>query len=204
MTEAGADPTPISNRWTRTIELAPDAEERASDLSRELFGLELEPRTVYAVLDAAGIPSLPETLREEGLPHCCLFSGKLAPGVAEAAPYLVELERESEFTSRLFGEGWGEAWGIFATFDGAIGFRDVRRHFRTFLRVRGPKGKVVFFRYYDPRILRGYVPTCQAEELETILGPAARLAAESAEGSALLSFERGQNDQPKPNGEASC
>ncbi|MEM7260867.1 MAG: DUF4123 domain-containing protein [Planctomycetota bacterium] len=181
---------PVPDRWTRAIELGADPEERVADLRRELFGLDPVARTVYAVLDAAGIPGLPDLLREHGLPHCCLFSGKLEPGVAEAAPYLVELERESAFTELVFGDGWSEAWGLFATFDGSIGFRDVRRHFRTFLRVRGPKGKVVFFRYYDPRVLRLYVPTCESNELESILGPATRLAVESADGAALLSFER--------------
>ena len=118
--------------------------------------------------------------------------------MAEAAPYLVELERESAFTDLVLGDGWGQAWGIFATFADTPGFREVRRHFRTFLRVRGPQGKVVYFRYYDPRILRKYAPTCTASELETILGPAARLAVESADETALLSFERGEN------GERSC
>ena len=27
------------------------------------------------------------------------------------------------------------------------------------------------FRYYDPRVLRAYLPTCNSEELRTVFGP---------------------------------
>ena len=45
------------------------------------------------------------------------------------------------------------------------------RHFRQFLRVRDEAGREFFFRFYDPRVLRVYLPTCNSEELRTFFGP---------------------------------
>ncbi len=181
------------NRWRRAVEISDAPEERVADLKRHLFGLDNDLRNVFAVLDAAGLPNLPALLQEHGRPHCCLFSGKLEPGVAECAPYLVDLTRDDAFTALVLTEGWGEAWGVFAVLPKEIGFRDVRKHFRSFLRVRGPEGKPVFFRYYDPRVFQLYLPTCTAEELDTVLGPVLRYAMEPPEAKELLLFER--NDE---------
>ena len=49
--------------------------------------------------------------------------------------------------------------------------RTMRNHFRKLLTVYDPNGKPLLFRYYDPRVLRVYLPTCNAEELATIFGP---------------------------------
>jgi hypothetical protein len=33
------------------------------------------------------------------------------------------------------------------------------------------EGSSLYFRYYDPRVLRAYLPTCNAEELGNVFGP---------------------------------
>jgi hypothetical protein len=47
----------------------------------------------------------------------------------------------------------------------------LKRHLRGFLMVRDPAGKRLVFRYYDPRVLRVYLPTCVDEELQSFFGP---------------------------------
>jgi len=123
----------------------------------------------YAVLDGASVPDLRMRLYENEPEHECLYRGELAPDMAEVAPYLVRLEPGSEFFYWVIEQGWGKHWGVFAVSD--VDTRQLHRHFRRFLTVYDPDGKPLLFRYYDPRVLRVYLPSCDAEELATIFGP---------------------------------
>jgi len=64
----------------------------------------------------------------------------------------------------------------------------IRRHLRKLLSVRGPKGEILLFRYYDPRVLRAYLPTCRPEELETVFGPIDRFWLEDDTPETILEF----------------
>src|SRR5215216_4043175 len=86
---------------------------------------------VFAVLDGASVPGLLDKLYGLSPNFCCLFRGELPPDMAEVAPYLVQLEPDSEFMSWVINHGWGNHWGIFATTDADL--RAAARHFRTFL-----------------------------------------------------------------------
>jgi hypothetical protein len=117
----------------------------------------------------------------------CLYRGELAPDLAEVAPYLVRLEPETEFADWLVSEGWGKHWGVFALAHATL--REMRQHFRSFLTVYDPEGKPLLFRYYDPRVLRVYLPTCDARELETVFGPVGAYLLEGEDPNELLRFE---------------
>ena len=117
---------------------------------------------VYAVLDGASIPDLLEKLYKWKPEHICLYRGELAPDLAEVAPYLVRLEQNGLFTEWVITQGWGHHWGIFAISE--EGITTLRKHFRTILMVEDPRGKPVYFRYYDPRVLRCYLPSCHPDE----------------------------------------
>src|SRR5207244_1565000 len=69
---------------------------------------------VYAVLDGARDPRIYPAVYRSGLDHECLFTGDLPHDLAEAAPYLVELERQAPFTRWLLEEGWGRSFAVFA------------------------------------------------------------------------------------------
>jgi hypothetical protein len=124
---------------------------------------------VYALVDGASAAGLREQLAGHPLEHCCLFSGELHPSVAETAPYLVRVEVESELLGYLFGL-WNQHAVVFATVAEDLEFRALRKHFRSFLMVRAPDGKTLYFRYYDPRVLRVYLPTCNVEEQPPVHG----------------------------------
>jgi hypothetical protein len=49
----------------------------------------------------------------------------------------------------------------------------MRQHLRRLLTVYDEKGKPLLFRFYDPRVMRVYLPTCNSEELTAIFGPVA-------------------------------
>lgn len=103
------------------------------------------------------------------LEYSCLYSGYLPPALEMAAPYLVQLEPDNPETRRLVELGWGNSWGIFLR--SGTSLIKLRRHLRGFLMVRDPQGRRLAFRYYDPRVLRVYLPSCNGEELRTVFGP---------------------------------
>jgi hypothetical protein len=47
----------------------------------------------------------------------------------------------------------------------------LRDHFREFQTVELPDQRTVLFRYYDPRVLRSFLPACNAAELRAFFGP---------------------------------
>ncbi len=155
---------------------------RASRLKKLLFKSRYQ--SVYAVLDGASVPGLPKRLAKAKEDYMCLYRGKLEPELRAAAPHLVKLRQESNLTDWILEEGWGKHWGIFAISE--IGLEAMGRHLRGFLRVRGPEDKILYFRYYDPRVLPVFLPTCYAQELKTIYGPISRFLVESTDGSQVI------------------
>ena len=163
-------------------------EGKCGELRRRLFvgnGL-----NAYAVLDGASIPELLPKLEEFAPEQVCLYRGELEPDLAECAPYLVQLEPDSPFTDFVLNEGWGKHWGIFAL--SSADLASVRKHFRTFLMVKSPEGKKLYFRYYDPRVFRVYLPTCNAEEIAILFGPITSYLLEPENPAALLKFSQNQ------------
>lgn len=148
-------------------------------------------QTAYAVLDGAGIPNLLDQLDEMAPPHFCLYRGALPPDVAACAPYLVELVAGSPFRQWVFDAVWGNNCGIFAV--AGAGLIEMRKHFRKFLMVKDPDGRSVYFRYYDPRVLRVYLPTCNEEEANYIYGPIQNYFMEDDTGDGLLRIRCGDS-----------
>jgi hypothetical protein len=146
--------------------------------------LPTEDHHVYAVLDGARDRRICAAVREAGLPSACLFAGPLHPALEVAAPYLVQLREAAPFVRIILEDGWGDAWGIFATSTGSL--EGMRRHLRRLLRVADESGRRLFFRYYDPRVFRLYLPTCTADELRTVFGPVERFAFEAEDPGRLI------------------
>jgi len=128
-----------------------------------------EPPRVYALLDAARDEAIYPEIMGSGLESTCLFRGEKARELAWVAPYLVDLRREDPFTQWVVENGWEKSWGVFAGSPAAL--NEVKRHFRTFLTVYDEEGAPLYFRFYDPRVLRAYLPTCNESELGAVFGP---------------------------------
>jgi hypothetical protein len=146
----------------------------------------------YAILDGARDGRIHARLRTAALDRLCLFRGELDPDLATAAPYLVPLQAAADDATLawLAEVGWGRSWGIFAATAAPPDM--LRRHFRTFLIVYDETAKPLYFRWYDPRVLRTYLPTCTPAELARVFGPVACYFAESADGYALLRYARAE------------
>jgi hypothetical protein len=131
---------------------------------------------VFTIADGAQHRSLYGAVDASRQDRCCLYSvdqrwgGQDLPWqLLMAGPYLVDLDPDEEFTHYLLRDGWDRHWAIFFRSDSRI--QRLRRHFRDLLVVRDEKGQRLMFRYYDPRVLRTYLPTCLPGELRQIFGP---------------------------------
>jgi len=143
-----------------------------------------EGEELCAMLDGASVPGLLERLDgDRSLEVECLFRGELEPDMAEVAPYLVRLDLESEFAEWVVGSGWGQHWGTFVT--SRRGFRALRNHLRALTLVYRRDGTPLYFRYYDPRVLRVFLPTCLPAQLKQMFGPVDAFLAESEAGDAV-------------------
>ncbi len=152
-------------------------------LRDQLFGT--ANRDTYAILDGASNPELLKILWQHKPEHICLYRGELDAELAQIAPYLVRLRPDSPFTDYVL-QAWGRHWGIFLFTQADL--RTLRKHFRTFLTVHGPDGQLLYFRYYDPRVLRVYLPTCNAQEAATLFGPVSRYLMEDEEPDHMVRF----------------
>ena len=141
---------------------------------------------IYAILDAARDNAIYPKLAESDNKKVCLLMGEQARELATVAPYLIELDEDDPFTQWLLDQGWGKSWGIFA--ESTATFIGLRNHFRSFLRVANEDGTTLFFRYYDPRVLRVFLPTCDQEQLETMFGPVNRYFTEGEEDNKLIEY----------------
>lgn len=139
-----------------------------SSLQREFF---TPGHNLFAILDGAAVPSLLNRLHQYMPEQVCLYREEVLPDLAEVAPYLVRLERDSRFTDWLFDQGWGKHWGIFARTGTKVDLKQARHHFRTLSRVEFPDGRADTFRFYDPRVLRVFLPACNEVETQTMFGP---------------------------------
>lgn len=155
----------------------------------------IDQTRVFAVLDGASIPDLRNKLYEMRPPHYCLFRGELEPDMAEVAPYVINLAPGATFTDWVLNEAnFGNHWGIFAHSRHSI--KEMRRHCRALVTAYTEQGNPMIFRFYDPRVLRKFLPTCTDDELKTFFGNIETFFAEDDKGQNLLSF-RLENDQLK-------
>jgi Domain of unknown function (DUF4123) len=140
---------------------------------------------VWAILDCARDPAIYLALIESRLEFRCLYSGRLPRALEVVAPQLVELLPEQPLTRRLLDDGWGRSWGVLLQTDA---HDNLRHHLRKLLQVRDEAGRKLLFRWYDPRVLRAYLPTCTPAELQFVFGPVTCWFTEAAAGAGYTAW----------------
>jgi hypothetical protein len=122
--------------------------------------IELRPgESLYGVVDAAqdeGQLAF-EAQRRFGVQIRMLFHGEAAQYMGHVAPWLVPIDPDGGYLE-CWAERWGKNPGILLT--SAAPPEKLFRHLREIFVVKDEGGQEYFFRYYDPRVLRVYLPTC--------------------------------------------
>jgi hypothetical protein len=142
---------------------------------------------LYAILDACDAPLLYQKIRELAESDvACLPRGNLAPEVEAQAPHIVRVD--PKLLDWIHETVWQTPWGIFLVANTDL--RALRKHLRKLLIVQDAQGDAVYFRFYDPRVLATYLPTCTDSELRVFLGPALAYAVGDPKGGGVTYYLR--------------
>ncbi len=115
-----------------------------------------------------------------------LFKGSPMAVLAPAAPYLFTYDPKGDFARWVRTNGWGKAWGVFLSSDYPLDA--LRRHFRKFLSVQLPDKSTAFLRFYDPRVLREFLPLLDSSQVKQFFGPVKAIIMEDKDPSSILIF----------------
>ena len=156
-------------------------------------------KPLYALIDTARDRRTFSLIEQSGCDYQILYGKDLAATMDDRGPDLVSLHPGTPFLEKLIMAGWGNCWGIYLS--GPADLQAVRHHLRRLLFVKLDDGRQALFRFYDPRVLRNYLPACTDEELAQFFGPIHAMYIESATGRELLScsYDRSPSPvQPQP------
>jgi hypothetical protein len=123
----------------------------------------------FLILDSAQIDN--EVLNSQKLnsSYNSLIWNKSEQSRAFMAPYLFCFDPQTEFGKWYMENGWGNFWGVLV--GSTIDLKALTKHFRHFLMVKKEDGEQLYFRFYDPRVLRVFLPTCDERQLRDFFGP---------------------------------
>ncbi|HMT28078.1 MAG TPA: DUF4123 domain-containing protein [Bacteroidia bacterium] len=139
------------------------------------------------ILDAARIFGEIDTAQKLQSKFLSLYKEQNEELLSSVAPHLFQYQSGTEFSEWLLEKGWGNAWGVFVI--SKVGLEDLQNHFRKFLMVKTEDGKELFFRFYDPRVLRIFLPTCNESQLEEFFGPVESYLLEDDDPSKAIRFK---------------
>lgn len=82
-------------------------------------------------------------------------------------PHLLPCEVESQLYNWITTDGKGDSWGIFVKSE--LDLEPLVEQLQKLLIVSmETNGRWVYFRFYDPRVLRGFLPGCEKKQLEEL------------------------------------
>ncbi len=145
-------------------------------MALDLLDTVLRRKPEYVLLDAAQEAEVLTFLSQNKTDWRSLFEGQSAYRLAAHAPYISTVLHSESWVRDLLQKCWGRGCLIFVS--SSLPIEDVRKHFRQFLYVQNSNGEQLYFRFYDPRILRVFLPTCNAAELKEFFGPVAEFILE--------------------------
>lgn len=155
--EGPANPSELS--WRH-----PAAFNACSDLNRIAGSGRL-----YGIFDAAQTTRVVDILRTHRDEYDSLFEGIKRETLADVAPYIVHFTEHSRALLSLLSEGWGNAWGVY--FEAGSSLADLKKHFRKLLLVtRETTNEPMYFRFYDPRVMRRFAPLLSERQRWLLFG----------------------------------
>ncbi len=149
---------------------------------------------LFAILDATDTPAVPIRARVLGDRAVSLYRGRPEQEWFAIAPYLVAVDAAT--LDWIASDLWTAPWGIFVLASATL--EELRLHFRRFLVVDAPTGEQWYFRFYDPRVLVKFLPTCTKEQRTEFLGPVRAFGVTDLETYAVKVFSVGDATPSMP------
>jgi hypothetical protein len=160
-----------------------------------------EENDVFCILDAAADGSIHPLLKNSDWEYRCLYKkgvhfegARMVDSLAATAPYLLRLDPGKVAIESFFSRRLGRNLAVF--FQSKASIQELTEHFSGLLKAADEEGNIFGFRYFDPRILRIYLPSCTEEEKRVFYGPAEVFWAEGEEG-AMLEFHEKDEEIPE-------
>lgn len=155
-------------------------------LADALFSAVEKGENLYAIFDGARSSEIAPAMHNVEVDKVSLFRGRHEEPLWNVAPYLMRCERTSVFFQWILERGWSNSWGIFLISN--VDLEELLKHFQQFLLVELEDGKKAYFRFYDPRVLPVFLPTCTPEEIKEFFGPVRIYLSEATEPEVFLRF----------------
>lgn len=143
---------------------------------------------LYAIVDSARNDLVFKYFLTDNINFKSLFDGKMDIKLFGVSGFLVEYKENSMLFNWLTTEAWGDSCSIF--FISKITFADALKHLQKLNRVYLEGNDIVYFRYYDPRVLRTYLPTCNKKEIKSFFGEIESIFIEGEKPDVLIEFQR--------------
>ena len=147
---------------------------------------------IHALLDAARMGQSMVAAKESTTKFISLYKGRSEENLVDFAPHLFTITDQQKFATWIVDQGWGKSWGVYV--ESAAPPANVYRHFRKFLLVRTEIGQELYFRFYDPRVLRQFLPTCDTQQLTNFFGPIRYFLLEDDDPAFAIRFRLEQGD----------
>jgi hypothetical protein len=140
----------------------------------------------YLILDGAKMSPYLETAKLMTPSHRSLYLTEDNDPLQLVAPYLFTFHHGSPFAQWFESNGKGESWGtIFSSYKS---FDHVFKHFRQNLFITTENNEKLYFRFYDPRVLRTFLPICTKQQLLKFFGPIHDITCEDLDEEYHLKF----------------
>lgn len=147
---------------------------------------------LYSVVDGAKDYKLALASRDLlGEPLRPLFEDAPAH-MDRVGPYLARIQCCNRYPDymRLWAERMGDNAGILLL--SSAWPKVIRAHLRSIFTVYDEMGSMFYFRYYDPRVIRTYLPTCTAKESRQFFGPIRSILVEDEAVGVMRHYRSGQ------------
>ncbi len=147
---------------------------------------------LFVIVDAARDRNLAFAARNRcGLQMHWLFADNVSENMAGVAPYLVAVDTRTNGAAANYIDIWASQWGSSA---GILLFSmadtdALLKHLRHVFRVTDETRKGYYFRFYDPRVLRSFLPACSAGEAQEFFGPVGKILVEGEAPGNVLACE---------------
>ncbi|MFD1747604.1 DUF4123 domain-containing protein [Rhizobium helianthi] len=118
---------------------------------------------LYAVIDASRSPmTIPAALQAMTDKVACLYRGQALEEFGDDTAWVAAINLDESVLDWLIDNGFGKRWSIFLR--SSLQLADIVRHLRKFTVIQDDQGTTHFFRFYDPRTLRQYLPVFTTEQ----------------------------------------
>lgn len=121
-----------------------------------------------------------------------VFAGTDDALIADVGPFVINVDGNDLCKRWIIKESYGFSWGVYFLSEDI--FDKIMIHLQSLVTVIDEDGKELYFRYYDPRVLRFFLPTCDSEQLKEFFGPIDYFLCEDEDPNYYLKFSLINNE----------